>query len=250
LSGTQTAPVTGVSAVSLTFTLPLTPGTYEVRFFRNGTFTLLATSAPITVATPPSVTLSATTGAPGATVTATIAHGPGLSTDWVGLFATGAPETSSLQWQFLSGTQTAPVTGVSGVSLTFTLPPTPGTYEVRFFRNGTFTLLATSAPITIATPSITLSATSGTPGAPVTATIANGPGYSTDWVGLFATGAAETNSLQWQFLSGTHTAPVTGVSGVNLTFTLPPTPGTYEVRFFRNGTFTLLATSAPITVTP
>ena len=87
--------------------------------------------------------------APGATVTATIANGPGNSPDWVGLFATGAPPARYLDWQYLNGTLTAPVPGLTGGTLTFTLPLTPGTYHVRFFLNNTYTVLATSATITV-----------------------------------------------------------------------------------------------------
>ena len=137
---------------------------------------------------------------------------------------------------------------MGAATLSFTFPLTPGTYELRFFRNNTFTVLATSDPITVLGPSVVLSEGTGAPGAPVTATVANGPANRTDWVALFATGAAATNHLQWQYLNGAFTAPATGVSGAALTFTLPLTPGTYEVRFFRNNTFTVLATSDAITV--
>ena len=126
----------------------MTPGTYQVRFFLNDSFTVLATSASITVAAP-TVTLSATTVAPGGTVSATIANGPGHSLDWVGLFAAGAPSASYLRAAYLTGTLTPPVPGLTGGTLPFTLPLTPGTYEVRFFLNDSFTLLATSLTITV-----------------------------------------------------------------------------------------------------
>jgi hypothetical protein len=109
---------------------------------------VLATSVPITVGAP-SITPSATTVAPGATVTATVANGPGNTRDWVGLLATGAPAANYLQWQYLNGTQTAPPSGLSGGTPTFTMPLTPGTYELRFFLNGSYTVLATSVPITV-----------------------------------------------------------------------------------------------------
>ena len=53
-------------------------------------------------------------------------------------------------WKYLNGTQTAPAEGLSGAPLTFTMPATPGTYELRFFLNGSYTVLATSATITVA----------------------------------------------------------------------------------------------------
>ena len=76
---------------------------------------------------------------------------------------------------------------MTGAAVAFTMPATPGTYNVRFFLNDSLTKLATSATITVtaAAPSIALSATTVVPGGTVTATIANGPGNAGDWVGLF-----------------------------------------------------------------
>jgi putative Ig domain-containing protein len=249
LSGTHTAPSVGLSGATLTLTLPLTAGIYELRFFLNNTYTVLATSAPISIVAPPAtVTPSATSGTPGAPMTATVANGPGNKGDWVALYATGAPATALLQWQYLNGTQTAPTVGLTAATLTFTLPLMSGTYELRFFLNNTYTVLATSASITIVGASVTPSATSAAPGATVTATIANGPGFTGDWVALYSAGAPVANYVQWQYLNGTHTAPTVGLSAAALTFTLPLTPGTYELRVFRNNTYTLLAMSAHITI--
>jgi uncharacterized protein YegP (UPF0339 family) len=50
LNGTRTLPATGVSSAVLSFTMPVTPDTYEFRFFANNGYTLLATSPPIIVA--------------------------------------------------------------------------------------------------------------------------------------------------------------------------------------------------------
>ena len=247
LNDTLSPPNPGVAGGTLIFTLPLTPGTSQVRFFLNNSFTVLATSATITVAAP-TVTLSATTVAPGATVSATIAGGPANSLDWVGFFATGAPPAGYLRAAYLNDTLTPPNPGVAGGTLNFTMPLTPGTYHVRFFLNDSFTVLATSATITVAAPTVTLSATTVAPGGTVTATIANGPANSLDWVGLFATGAPPASYLRAAYLNDTLTPPSPGVAGGTLTFTMPLTPGTYHVRFFLNDSFTVLATSAQITV--
>ena len=110
-------------------------------------------------------------------------------------------------------------------------------------------MLATSASITVAAPSIALSATTAVAGQSVTATIANGPANAWDWVGLYPTGAtsATVNRLSYQYLNGLQTAPASGVSGASLSFALP-SAGTYELRFFRNNSLTVLATSGSITV--
>jgi predicted NAD/FAD-binding protein len=49
LNGTRTMPVAGVPSAELTFTMPLTLGQYEFRFFANNGYTLLAVSPPVLV---------------------------------------------------------------------------------------------------------------------------------------------------------------------------------------------------------
>ena len=53
----------------------------------------------------------------------------------------------------LGGEQTPPSTAVKAATLTFTLPSSAGKYEFRLFANNTDTIVATSAPITVTTPS-------------------------------------------------------------------------------------------------
>jgi hypothetical protein len=124
----------------------------------------------------------------------------------------------------------------------------PGTYTVRFFLNDSWSKLATSATITVPAPSITLSATIVVPGGTVTATMANGPGNAGDWIGLFATAAPNSTYLDWKYLNGTRIRPADGTTGAAVAFTMPATPGTYNVRLFLNDSTSLLATSLTITV--
>ena len=152
-------------------------------------------------------------------------------------------------WQYLNGTQTRPETGVTGAAVTFTMPATPGTYNVRFFLNDSMTKLATSATITataLAPPSIALSATTAVPGGTVTATVANGPGKAGDWVGLFSDNAPDATYVDWMYLNGTKTRPASGLTGAAVAFTMPATPGTYNVRLFLNDSTSKLATSPTI----
>ena len=237
LNGLQTRPAAGVTSATVTFTLPATPGAFRVRLF-NATYTLVATSGTITTSGP-ILPLGATTGLAGGTVTATIANAPGSHGDWVGLYdANGNP----VQWQYLNGSHSLPAVGVSGATVTFVLPATPGTYHARLF-NGGYTLVATSGAIITSAPSVTLDATTGVAGGTVTATITNAPGMPGDWAGLYD---ANGNPVQWQYLNGSHSLPAVGVSGATVTFALPA-PGTYQVRLF-NGTYTRGATSQTIAV--
>ena len=95
------------------------------------------------------MSLDTTTVAPGGTVTATIANGPGNTGDWVGVFASADTDSTYQDWKYLNGLKTKPGVGVTGANVSFTMPTTPGTYNVRFFFNDTTIKLATSATITV-----------------------------------------------------------------------------------------------------
>jgi hypothetical protein len=178
-----------------------------------------------------------------------VSGGPGNAKDWVSLARASAADGDYLDWMFLNGQKTAPAVGVSGGTLQFTAPTTPGTYNIRFFANNTLTKLATSATITVGSGvAVTVASTTVAPGGVIQFTVSGGPGNPKDWVSLAPASAADGNYLDWMFLNGQKTAPATGVSGATLQFTAPMTPGTYNIRFFANNTFTKLATSATITV--
>jgi len=240
LNGTQTLPATGVTTATVTFLLPATPGTFRAELY-NATYTLVATSGTITTSAP-SVTLGASSGTAGGTVTATVANGPATAGDWVGLYdANGA----AVQWQYLDGTQVKPTTGTSSATVTFTLPAAAGTYHARLF-NAAYMWLATSGTITTTPPTVTLGASTAAAGGIVAATVTNGPGLPGDWVGLYD---ANGNAVQWQYLNGTQTRPATGVKNASVTFVLPAAPGTYHARLF-NAAYVRVATSATISTTP
>jgi nitrous oxidase accessory protein len=133
----------GVTTRTWTVTAPSTAGTYEFRLFPNNGFTRAATSPPVTVTAPsPTLTVSATTVAPGASVTVTLSNGPGGAWDWLALAATTAPNTSYVTYTFVGG-------GVTSRTWTVTMPSTPGTYEFRLFLNNGYTRAATSPPINV-----------------------------------------------------------------------------------------------------
>ena len=120
LNGTTPPPTAGVSAATLSFTTPTSPGDYEFRFFANNGYGRLATSSVATVA-PSSASVTVNGIAPPAPVTAVagsvatidVANGPGNPSDWVGLFMEGSPGGSFLEWKYLNGSGALPPTGVS-----------------------------------------------------------------------------------------------------------------------------------------
>src|SRR5438270_4990192 len=143
-------------------------------------FAFLLAPIPVTAQT---ITAAPTTVPARGTVTVTIANGPGNTTDWVALYPIGANAGAYLDWQFLNGQRTAPATGLTAATLTFTMPAAPGTYEFRFFPNNTFTLLATTAPVTVtSSPTITVTPNPTTPGSTGTTGVTNSPGGTNDWL--------------------------------------------------------------------
>jgi agmatine deiminase len=80
----------------------------------------------------------------------TVTNGPGNLRDWVGLYSVTGPNSPSLSWSYLHGTKSIPDYAMTEATLVFTAPTTPGEYHFRFFANGGYTRLATSATITVA----------------------------------------------------------------------------------------------------
>jgi hypothetical protein len=199
----------------------------------------------------PTLSVSLTSMSPGQALQVKVANGPGNTTDWVGLFPATAADGAPLVWRYLNGMQTAPASGLTSATLTFTMPQTPGTYDFRLFRSNSLTKLATSVTVTVqasATPTVTPSATTVGPGQAVLVTVANGPGNTTDWIGLFGRTTADGSPLAWRYLNGTQTPPTSGLTSATVTFTMPQARGTYNFRFFRSNSLTKLATSVTVTV--
>ena len=296
------------------WTVPATPGHYSVRIRAIGSNTIFSGSATFTVDVgiavpppppppppspppppppspppppPPSIQINGSTGpvtvSAGATISATVTNGPGNLGDWLGVYAVGAPTGTSNppSWKWLSTDGAAgsipPAPGVTGGTVHLVVPAQAGQYEVQFFLNNSFTLGATSAPITVATgaapppppppppspppplpPSIQINGSTGpvtvSAGATISATVTNGPGNPGDWLGVYAVGAptGTSNPPSWKWLSTDGAAgsipPAPGVTGGTVHLVVPAQAGQYEVRFFLNNSFTIGATSAPITV--
>src|SRR4030095_12328752 len=126
------------------------------------------------------------------------------------------------------------------------------------FTAGSYTRLATSATfsVTATAPSVTQTTLGVTPtsvpaGSSVTAIWSGiAAPASTDWIGLYAPGAAAGTELAWIYVSCWQT-PGTATTSGSFAFPVPGTvaPGTYEFRLFTAGSYTRLATSATLTVT-
>jgi hypothetical protein len=135
--------------------MPATPGDYEFRLFENGGYTRIATSTAVTVgpastepptdpppASLPSLDVSATVVNGGNSVTVTLNDGPGNNYDWLALASVDDPDSSYLQWIYISP-------GATTATWTVTMPATPGDYEFRLFENGGYTRIATSPTVVV-----------------------------------------------------------------------------------------------------
>ena len=250
-------PGSAMAAGSCAFPIPggLAPGTYQLRLLSNNGFTLLATSNDFTVtAAGPALTMAPASVPAGGSVTATWSGiASPTNTDWIGLYAQGSADTAYLAWIYVSCSHTPGAAAAAG-SCAFTIPSgvTPGTYELRLLANNGFTRLATSGALTVTTAGPGLSASPPTVmhGASVTATWSAIPSpTTTDWIGLYAPGAANTAYIAWVYVSCTQTPGAAAAAG-SCPFTIPGTltPGTYELRLFTNNGYARLATSNPLTV--
>jgi RHS repeat-associated protein len=106
---------------------------------------------------------------------------------------------------------------------------------------------ALAAPAANATATLSASPASVAPGGTLTATWSGiATPTSTDWIGLFVPGAANTAYLKFQYTNG-------AASG-SAAFVIPAgtAVGTYQLRLFANNGYTLLATSSnfAVAVTP
>jgi hypothetical protein len=234
----------------------LAGGTYELRLFSNDTFVRLATSNPFTVTSSggPHVFATPTTVAAGGTVIAFWNNIPNpTGTDWIGLYAVGAPDTAFLAWMYVN-CATVPTNPVAVGLCNFLIPANvpAGQYELRLFPNDSFISLATSKPLTVTSSGPVISGNPTTLNGLGSITVAWGgiPNPTArDWIGLYKRGTPDTAYLAWIYVS-CSTTPGGPASAGACPFPLPPglPAGLYELRFLPNDGFSRLATSNPLIV--
>lgn len=225
----------GVTSRTWTVTMPSTAGTYEFRLFVNNK--RAATSPVVTVdpslnAFPVVSSLSPSAVVVGSGAFTLTVNGRSFISNSVVQW-NGTPRATT----FVSSTQLRAAIDAADVA-------SLGTAQITVFTPAPGG--GTSAPVafTIAPPpSLTVSATTVIAGQPVTMTLVNGLGGSTDWLAF-----AATSSPDRSYLAYTHIG--SGVTTRTWTVTTPNEAGTYEFRLFPNNGFTRAATSPPVTVLP
>jgi len=222
----------GQTSGTATFTAPA-DGSYVARAFVNDTFTLLAESAAFTTVSA-TISTDSASYAPGATITVTYSGLPGNAKDWIGIATAGSPNTSFIAFVYTNGQ-------VSGTA-TFTAPASGGPFVARSFVNDGFTLISESAPFTITVAhAISTDSAAYAAGATITVTYSGLPGNAKDWIGIAAAGSANTSFIAFVYTNGQTSGTAT--------FAAPASAGSFVARSFVNDGFTLVAESAPFTVT-
>ena len=183
--------------------------------------TCIATAEQSTISASP---IEAT---PGDEITVIYSGAPGFDTDWIAIYRTDAAARDRYgEWYYLRGKKSG--------TLTFTAPQEVGEYEFRMFENfgggGGYNDIARSNIVSVGPmgPQSTISASpiEATPGDEITAIYSGAPGFDTDWIAIYRTGAANERYGEWYYLRGERNG--------TLIFTAPREAGEYEFRMFGN----------------
>src|SRR5437867_4894986 len=178
--------------------MPMTPGTYEFRLFLNNGYTRAATSPPITV----------TTGVNPVPVLDYItpsAAGAGMSSFTFRANGSSFLSSSVVRWNAAD----RPTTYLAATSLQVTLNASDlaavGTGMVTVFTPGPGGGSSSPVPFTIVpAPILTVSATSVSPGAPITVTMTGGLDGPSDWIALAPTTAPDTTYVSYLYVKGVN----------------------------------------------
>ncbi len=237
----------GTTSGTYTLTAPSQVGLYEFRYLQQDGYTSVATSNTVTVSSGGGgggsygLTAIPSTVTPGGPLSVNWTAPSGRpSTDWIGLYVVGQPNTNVVAWQYTGGT-TAGTWNLSA-------PASVGLYEFRYLQQDGYTSVATSNTVTVSSGgggggSYSLTASPGTVSAGGQLNIswtAPAGRPSTDWIGLYHVGQPNTNVVWWQYTGG---AP----SG-NVNLSAPAQSGQYEFRYLQQDGYTDVATSNTVTV--
>ena len=230
----------GATSGSGTFVAPLQAGQYEFRYLLNNGFTDVVRSSAVTVGS--GVVLPVNSAIQSSNITAgsaTITWTSNVAIDsQVEYGLTSAYGLQSTLDPAKVTAHTVQLTGLtSATQYHFRVKGTDGSGNAAVSGDFTFTTLLTSQTYTLtATPP------SVNPGSPLSLSWTAPAGRpSTDWLGLFAKGAANTvTPLWWQYTNGSSSGTVN--------VTAPSLGGQYEFRYFQQNGYTLAVTSNTVTV--
>jgi hypothetical protein len=219
---------------SIVFNNVLGGGPYVARAFYNwaGTksYTIQQESAPFTLTTSATLSTSAPTYTIYNTIVANYTNLPTSPAPWLSIALSGSALNSYTSYKYTTGTANG--------SLSFNAPQTAGTYVVRAFYAGSYTLILESAPFTITQPPppVVLPQADVEPNSAFSVGFQNFLGNTNDWIGIANPGAPSTSFILWKYTGGGATGSVTFANG------LPA--GTYEARGFFGNNYNIRASAS------
>ncbi len=145
----------------------------------------------------PAISLEKTVYAPNEDILIAYENGPGLPTDWIGIYRKGQTpgNVNSITWQY--------VTGSGGTRLfTYNLPANVE-YFAAFFTAGGYTEIAPRVPFYVGPePTLAPSKPEYDEGETVRVNFDNAPGNTQDWIGIYRVGnnpGSGSPSVQWSY---------------------------------------------------
>jgi len=151
----------GIINIAPGFVIPACSGG-TITYCYNGTapdMGAFETGVPSVGGTPPTLTPNPPTGIIiGMAISAKAENDDGTRRvanvgDYVGLYVPGAASTSFIDWFYMNGSKTAPSVAINDALILFTAPSAVGSYEFRFYQNG-----STSETDRLATAAFTVGA--------------------------------------------------------------------------------------------
>ncbi|MDB6077502.1 MAG: putative phosphohydrolase [Akkermansiaceae bacterium] len=161
------------------------------------------------VYTAPLLTMAKKVYAPKEDFTVNFENGPGLASDWIGIYqkaqTPGSP--ASTAWEYVNGTRTKGATGITNGSIKFTDDLVAGEWYAAFLTNDGYTEIAPRVPFFVGpVPALVPSKTTYDEGDTVAIGFSNAPGAAKDWIAIYQVGqnpGSTTPSLKWSYAGGT-----------------------------------------------
>ena len=226
------------------------PGVYKFRYCVQNGYDCAVESDPVTVVPPPPPTppMVALTAGPtpvhrGEPITVSWqVTGATTPTDWIGLYFVTSPITPNNQyvcWFATEGT-------ASGSAATCPISLlAPRTYEFRYCVQNSYDCVATSNPVLVLPPDVTLRATPTAVAAGEAIAVdwdVTGATASNDWIALYRKDAANNEFVCYFYTEGLPHATNRSCAAQQ--------PGTYEFRYCVQNLYDCAAKSNAVTVGP
>jgi Ca-activated chloride channel family protein len=206
--------------------MPAEPGSYEIRYILSEGGKVLA-ARPIEV-TPLDISLTPPEGASIGLVAQVGWSGPDYERDYIAVARPGARDNDYETYAYT----------VQGNPASVSMPPVPGTYELRYVLGASGHVVA-RVPFSVADTTAGLTAPAEAPAGATIAVGWSGPDAQRDYVAIARVGSRDSDYQGYSYTA----------SGNPVELRLPQAPGDYELRYVLNQDSTVLA-RVPIALTP